>query len=332
MRLSVHAIGGLTTTEPRWTTSMLESAFKIGIMTYLTKKMKIVRLSTTRAENRDANAENQSGVENRPPGRRRIRGQAPQRRFQRTMPRPPPPPAQGSDEPTALTPEMIQQAMQRLFVAYNQCVTRVAQTDDRLEQFRSAIRRDALDIALNVQRNSQDLQHQGQSVERIKCTLFDEVQGKVNHLEEKLRMWSDHMDGITKTFDRNAHSRSASITALIREQEDIRQLVEGLANRLDQSQGTSSTMQSEFSTTVQLEISDLKAKVLRLTEQNTEHDGKLTSLASVSEQVGLLDNQIIKWRYRLPDLTDDTSRERVVSAVEVQEDLNKFKDVAMRKT
>ena len=33
----------------------------------------------------------------------------------------------------------------------------------------------------------------------------------------------------------------------------------------------------------------------------------------------------------MPDLTDDTSRERVVSAVEVQEDLNKFKDVAMRK-
>ena len=31
-----------------------------------------VRLSTTRAENRDANADNQSGVENRPPGRRRT--------------------------------------------------------------------------------------------------------------------------------------------------------------------------------------------------------------------------------------------------------------------
>ena len=72
-----------------------------------------IRLSTTRAENRDANAENQSGVENRPPGRRRIQGQAPQRRFQRTMPRTPPAPAQGSDEPTALTPEMIQQSMQR---------------------------------------------------------------------------------------------------------------------------------------------------------------------------------------------------------------------------
>ena len=203
MRLSVHAIGGLTTTEPRWTISMLESAFKIGITDLSDQEDdEEVGLFTTRAENRDANAENQSGVENRPPGRRRIRGQAPQRRFQRTMPRPPPP-AQGSEEPTALTPEMIQQAMQRLFVAYNQCVTRVAQTDDRLEQFRSAIRRDALDIALNVQRNSQDLQHQGQSVERIKRTLFDEVQGKVTHLEERLQLWNDHMEGITKTIDRN---------------------------------------------------------------------------------------------------------------------------------
>ena len=104
----------------------------------------------------------------------------------------------------------------------------------------------------------------------------------------------------------------------MREQEDIRQLVEGLANCLDQSQGTSSTVQSELSTNVQLEISDLKAKVVRLTEQNTEHDGKLTFLASMSEQVDLLQDQIIKWRYRLPDLTDDNSRERVVSAVEAR--------------
>ena len=70
---------------------------------------------------------------------------------------------------------------------------------------------------------------------------------------------------------------------------------------------------------MQLEISDLKAKVLRLTEQNTQHDGRLTFLARMSEQVDLIENQIIKWRYRLPELTDDDSRERVVSAVEVQE-------------
>ena len=47
-----------------------------------------------------------------------------------------------------------------------------------------------------------------------------------------------------------------------------------------------------------------------------------------------MEKQIIKWRYRLPDLTDDDSRERVVSAVEVQEvqeDLYEFNDIAMRK-
>ena len=90
-------------------------------------------------------------------------------------------------------------------------------------------------------------------------------------------------------------------------------------------------MQREFSTAVQLEMSDLKAKVLRLTEQGTELDGKLTFLASMSEQVDLIEQQIIKWRYRLPDLTDDNNRERVVTAVEAQEDLCEFKDIAMRK-
>ena len=285
------------------------------------------RQSTTRAEDRDANNENQSGVENRPPGRRRIRGQAPQRRFQRTMPRPPPPPAQGSSEATTLSPEMIQQGMQRLFVAYNQCVTRVAETDDRLEQFRSTIRRDALELTLNVQRNSQDLQRHGQSVERIKHTLFDEVQRKVTHLNERLRMVVDHIEGITKTIDKNTHSKCASITALTSEQEDIRRLVEELAKRLDQPQEASGAVPCEFSAAVQLEISDLKAKVLRLTEQSTEKGGK----ANMSERVDLMEQQIIKWRYRLPDLTDDNSKERVVTAVEVREDLYEFKDIAMRK-
>ena len=61
-------------------------------------------------------------------------------------------------------------------MAYNQCVTRVAQTDDRLEQFRSTIRRDALDMALTVQRAGQDMQHQQQAIEHIKSTLFEDVQ------------------------------------------------------------------------------------------------------------------------------------------------------------
>ena len=132
---------------------------------------------------------------------------------------------------------MIQQTMQRLFVACNQCVARVAQTDDRLEQFRSTIHRDALELTLNVQRTSQDLQYQGQSVERIKRTLFDEVQVKVNHLEEKLCMFGDHLDGITTTIDKNNHSQCASITAVICEQEDIRRLVEELTKLQDQPQG-----------------------------------------------------------------------------------------------
>ena len=120
------------------------------------------------------------------------------------------------------------------------------------------------------------------------------MQVKVNHVEEKLRTFSDHMDRTTSTIHRNNHSQSASITAMIREQDDVRQLVEELAKRLDQPQETSDTVQGGFSTAMQLELQDLKTKVLRLTEQNTEHSVKLTFLANMSEQVDLMENQIIK--------------------------------------
>ena len=74
---------------------------------------------------------------------------------------------------------------------------------------------------------------------------------------------------------------------MIDEQADIRKIVEELANRLDQPQPASNTVQSETSTNVLLEISDLKTKVLRLTEQSTKHDGDFSFLAKLSEQVEL---------------------------------------------
>ena len=119
--------------------------------------------------------------------------------------------------------------------------------------------------------------------------------------------------------------------ALFSEQEDVRKLVEELASRLNRSQEASSTAQSEVSTNVLLEISDLRSKVLRLTEQNTKCEGDLSFLTKMSEQVDLLEDQVIKWRYRLPELTDDESQERIVSAVEVREELDEFKEVVLKK-
>ena len=60
-----------------------------------------------------------------------------------------------------------------------------------------------------------------------------------------------------------------------------RKLVEELANRLDRSQEASSAAQSEVSTNVLLEISDLRSKVLRLTEQNTKLEGDLSFLTKI---------------------------------------------------
>ena len=107
-----------------------------------------------------------------PSGRRRLRGHAPNRRalrqWTRPLPRPPLPETdnwapQAADRTLENSPELIQQAMQRLLAAYNQCTHRVAQTDDRMEQFRSNLRRDALGLTQNVQRIEQDLQYQYQA-------------------------------------------------------------------------------------------------------------------------------------------------------------------------
>ena len=103
-----------------------------------------------------------------------------------------------------------------------------------------------------------------------------------------------------------------------------------MANQLDQSQEVSSATQSELSTNVLLEVADLKSKVCRLTEQSTKLDGDVSFLSKLSEQVELLEDQVVKWRYRLPELADDESQEKIVTAVEVQEELDELKDMVTR--
>ena len=289
-----------------------------------------IQQAVARAEGQDANDENQPGAESRPLGRRRARNHAPQRRVQRQNPRPPQ--ILRPHDEAALTDDAIQQGIQRLYTSYHQCVTRVAQVDDRLEQFRAAIRQDALEMALTVQRVSQDLQHQGQGLEQIRHTLYDLVQDKVDNLEDRFQKFTEFTHAITATIDKNEHEKCSSIGKIIHEQEDVRRLAKELASQTFGSHSRNiGETQGEPSVAIQLEMSDLKAKVLRLTEQLTEHDAKVNFFSVMSEKVDFMEQQIHRWRHRLPDLSDDDSREPVVSAVEVKEDLDKLKDLTLSK-
>ena len=154
-----------------------------------------IQLST-----RSANSENQSGVENRRVERRR-RGLPPQLRFQRTMPRPSPPPTQDST-----VQDTVQQAMQRFFDAYNQCVTRVTYTDDRLEQFRTAVRRDATELALTVQRTDQSVRQHRQDILQLNESLED-VQARQTNLDEHYRKVIEHEHHVNQVIDRNTHHK-----------------------------------------------------------------------------------------------------------------------------
>ena len=221
---------------------------------------------------------------------------------------------------------MVQQAMQRLFVAYN----RVTSTDDRLEQFKTAIRRDATELALTVQRTEHEVRQHRHDITQMHESMED-AQEKLKSLEERFRQVAEHEHHVNQTIDKNTHSQCASVCALIQEQGDIRKLVQELANRLDQSQGTSGATQSEVSTNVLLELGDLKSKVLHLIEQNTALDGDVSYLKKLSGQVEMIESQVIKWRFRLPELTEDDSEEWIVLAVEVREELDELKEVVLKK-
>ena len=194
--------------------------------------------------------------------RRRARNHAPQRRAQRQNPRPPQ--VLRPHDETNVSDATVQQGMQRLYASYQQCVTRVAQVDDRLEQLRQAIRQDALEVALTTQRARQDLHNQGQSMEQIRHTLCDLVQERVNTLEDRFQKFTEFTHSITGTVDKNTHELRSTTGKIIGEQADVRLLVEELVRRMDQAQESTGETQEEPSVAVRLEVNDLKAKVLRL--------------------------------------------------------------------
>ena len=110
-----------------------------------------VRAQEANREWSEENSENISGRENRTTDRRRRRGAPSQVIWRNPMPRPPPPP-QTSEMPRT---ETDQQALSRLFTAYNQCVGRTGHLEHRFDQFRFDIRRDATDMALILQGHDQ---------------------------------------------------------------------------------------------------------------------------------------------------------------------------------
>ena len=106
--------------------------------------------------------------------------------------------------------------------------------------------------------------------------------------------------------------------------------MEELASRIDQSQDNLSTPQGEASTSILLDIGDLKTKITRLTEQHTTLEGDVSFLKKLHERVEELGTQIVKWNNRLPDLNDEND-EKVPTAIEVQEELTALSDTSYRK-
>ena len=221
------------------------------------------RTQDTNVEGSDENSDNVSGRENRAMDRRRRRGPLPQGVWRSPMPRPPPPPQ--TDESVGSV--HMQQAMQRLHVAYTQCVNRTNHVEERLDQFRSVIQRDATDLALMVHRHEQSVTDHHRKIQQLSESV-EEAQAKIKGLDQYSQKIVQHEHHVNQTIDRNTHSQTASICALIKEYEDMRKMVTELANRIDQSQDGLNTPRNETNTNVLLELGDLRTKMTRLTEQH----------------------------------------------------------------
>ena len=154
----------------------------------------------------EENSENISGRDNRSMDRRRRRGVPAQGVFRNPMPRPPPPP-QASESSRG---EVDQHSMNRLFGAYNQCVSRTNQLENRFDQFRHAIQRDATDLAIVVHGHDQRVTGHCQEIRQL-SEAVEEAQARITGLDTLSKKMLEHDHHVNQTIDRNTHSQTASI-------------------------------------------------------------------------------------------------------------------------
>ena len=191
------------------------------------------------------------------------------------------------------------------------------------------VHRDATDLALEVHGHNQRVNDHCWEIRQLTESMKD-AKARIEGLDKYSQKMLQHEHHVNQTIDRNTHSQTASICAIIKEQEDLRKLVEELASRIDQSQDNLSTPRDETSTSVLLDLGDLRTKVTRLTEQHTTLEGDVSFLRDLHDHVEELGNQIVKWNNRLPDLNDE-SDEKVPTAIEVQEGLTALTDTSYQK-
>ena len=126
------------------------------------------------------------------------------------------------------------------------------------------------------------------------------------------------MSEVARETDHWSRETCASISKFTDEQHDIRKVVEDLAQQVENvkhgthprstSAGSSSAPEqarTEAGVPALLEIEGLKRKVARLTEQVTKNSQDISNLTPVLPRVDFMDNQIIRWRHRYPELTSD---------------------------
>ena len=187
-------------------------------------------------------------------------------------------------------------------------------------------------MALILQGHDQRVNTHCREIRQLTESL-EEAQNRIAGLDTLTKTILEHDHHVNQTIDKNTHSQTASICGIIKEQEDLRKMIEELAGRFDRSQDSLNTPQGEASTGVLLDLGDLKTKVARLIEQHTEMDGDVSFLKTLHENVEELGKQIVKWNHRLPDLNDATDEdgEKIPTAIEVQEELTDLTNVSYTK-
>ena len=94
---------------------------------------------------------------------------------------------------------------------------------------------------------------------------------------------------------------------------------------------TPEPVSSESSVPKVMKIEDLKNKAARLIEQADRHNRDMSNFGPVMHRVDLIENEVERWWYRLPNMLLGDQMDEITTAIELQEEFHAFKAADRRR-
>ena len=199
--------------------------------------------------------------------------------------------------------------------------------EQRLTQLRHEFQDAITERATSFTGVSQEFRGRGARHEQLHQLVHNNLMGQM--LTTRLDRMEAWMTEAGRDSDRFSNDTCASIRSTVNEQKEQREMIRSLAQQIEALRngthpGAASSAHNAVSEPTPVENSPPVMMELEI-EQVDQNSGEIGNLRHALRRLDLIEDQIQRWRHRLPDLMLGDHLDEITTAIELQDGFQAFK-------